>query len=592
MSQLPFPRAILSQHSADLGKTGAGKSSALRVMVEDLLERQKRVVIVDPKGDWWGLKSSADGKGPGFPIVTFGDFKEPYGRGDVPINERSGANVADLIAGGNRPAIIGFRGWMPGHMMQFWIGQGSDPHRADGFLPTLFNKNEGELYVFVDEVQNFAPKGKILSPQAGLCVHWTNKAMSESRGMGMTFHIASQRSQKVHNDTLDCCETLIGMRTVHPAARKAIEDWINSKGDPVLGKEVLSTLAELKRGEAWVWSPENEFGPKRVQFPMFATFDSFAPPQLQKKVNQSGWSEVDLDQVREKLATVIAEAKANDPKELRAQIVELKRELAKKPSSVPVPAIKADEKHDLRIAERAAKAATAPLLKRLHEFQRYAKRTIDAFGGAAGGLNLIANAELPPEPAALPEPMPMVRPSRPAPVALTQPGPSTDVRGRVQVRRASNGSGHGESLPPGERAILTAVVQFNGCTRDQLGVLTGYKSTSRYEYTRSLAAKGFVVASPNRVEPTDEGVRALGDYEPMPTGSALYEFWQRKLSGAELKILQVLVESSGPLSFEEIERAVNIKATSRYEYIRKLKARLLVETPGSGLVQAAGALFD
>ena len=34
MSQLPFPRKILNQHSATLGKTGAGKSSALRVSVE------------------------------------------------------------------------------------------------------------------------------------------------------------------------------------------------------------------------------------------------------------------------------------------------------------------------------------------------------------------------------------------------------------------------------------------------------------------------------------------------------------------------------------------------------------------------------
>jgi len=116
MSQLPFPRKILNQHSATLGKTGAGKSSALRVSVEQLLTEKKRVVIIDPKGDWWGLKSSADGKGPGFPVITFGNFKNDQAS-DVPINEYSGRNVAELIASGNRPCIIGFRGWMPGQMM-------------------------------------------------------------------------------------------------------------------------------------------------------------------------------------------------------------------------------------------------------------------------------------------------------------------------------------------------------------------------------------------------------------------------------------------------------------------------------------------
>jgi hypothetical protein len=586
MSQLPFPRAILSQHSADLGKTGAGKSSALRVMVEDLLERQKRVVIVDPKGDWWGLKSSADGKGPGFPIVTFGDFKEPYGRGDVPINERSGANVADLIAGGNRPAIIGFRGWMPGHMMQFWIGQGSDPHRADGFLPTLFNKNEGELYVFVDEVQNFAPKGKILSPQAGLCVHWTNKAMSESRGMGMTFHIASQRSQKVHNDTLDCCETLIGMRTVHPAARKAIEDWINSKGDPVLGKEVLSTLAELKRGEAWVWSPENEFGPKRVQFPMFQTFDSFAPPQLQKKVNQSGWSEVDLDQVREKLATVIAEAKANDPKELRAQIVELKRELAKKAASVPVPSVKADENHEKRIAERAAKQATAPLLKRLHEFRRYAAKAQDAMHDVGQRLLDISSAELPPEEA-------------PAPVLASQPRtelarPVQMPPRQVRAQERTNGNGHGESLPIGERKILTALAQFGTVEKDQLTVMTKFKRSTRDAYLLRLTNKGYVANDRGVVAPTQEGLDALGHFDPLPTGRALYEFWQHELPEGEARILRYLVEGQHGKAIprDELDEPTGFKRSTRDAYLLRMSAKRVVETPGSGLVQAAGALFD
>ena len=394
MSQLPFPRKILNQHSATLGKTGAGKSSALRVSVEQLLTEKKRVVIIDPKGDWWGLKSSADGKGPGFPVITFGNFKNDQAS-DVPINEYSGRNVAELIASGNRPCIIGFRGWMPGQMMTFWVGR-EGRGQQDGFAPTLFNKNEGELFMIIDEVQNFAAKGKIISPQAGMCLHWTNKMASESRGLGITLHIASQRSQKVHNDTLDCCETLFAMRVTHTAARESVKEWINSKGDLAFGKEVLGTLAELQRGEAWVWSPENDFGPKRVQFPMFQTFDSFAPPQLQKKVSNAGWSEVDLDQVREKLASVIAEAEASDPRKLKDKIAELQKELRAKPSS-PAPVVKADEKHDERIAARAAKAATAPILKRLHEFKRFATKAHDAMFELSGMLAKLAEAELEPE---------------------------------------------------------------------------------------------------------------------------------------------------------------------------------------------------
>lgn len=34
MSRLPFPERVLQQHIATLGKTGSGKSSALRVIAE------------------------------------------------------------------------------------------------------------------------------------------------------------------------------------------------------------------------------------------------------------------------------------------------------------------------------------------------------------------------------------------------------------------------------------------------------------------------------------------------------------------------------------------------------------------------------
>jgi hypothetical protein len=50
---------------------------------------KKRVCIIDPKGDWWGLKASADGKGAGFPVIAFGDFKNAEAS-DVPINAQSG----------------------------------------------------------------------------------------------------------------------------------------------------------------------------------------------------------------------------------------------------------------------------------------------------------------------------------------------------------------------------------------------------------------------------------------------------------------------------------------------------------------------
>ncbi len=70
--QFVIPRAAAPHHLIALGKTGTGKSSKLRVFTEGLLDTGNPVCIIDPKGDWWGLKSSADGKTAGYPIVIFG----------------------------------------------------------------------------------------------------------------------------------------------------------------------------------------------------------------------------------------------------------------------------------------------------------------------------------------------------------------------------------------------------------------------------------------------------------------------------------------------------------------------------------------
>jgi len=125
------------------------------------------------------------------------------------------------------------------------------------------------------------------------------------------------------------CETLIAMRVTHPLDRGAVKDWMDGCADPSKSKELVTQLASMKRGEALVWSPEINFGPKHVTFPMFTTYDSFKPQTTVAKLQ--GWAEVDLEEVRTKLATVVAEAQANDPALLKKRIRELEAAAARGP---------------------------------------------------------------------------------------------------------------------------------------------------------------------------------------------------------------------------------------------------------------------
>jgi len=550
---LVFPTEVIEQHLVVLGKTGAGKSSALRHIVEHLLKHKKRTCILDPKGDWWGLKLSADGKSEGFPVIAFGDFKEPKAS-DIPINAQSGKHVAELIATGNRPCIIGFRGWMTSHMVQFWID----------FASTLFNMNSGELYLVGDEFHNFAPKGKIMDPQAGKCLHWSNRLLSEGRGLGIVCLLASQRPQKVHNDTLTSCETLVAMRVIHAADRNAVQDWIEGCGDTATGKEVLNSLASMDRGEAYVWSPEIGFGPKRLKFPMFHTFDSFAPPQLQKKTQLEDWSNVDLEEVRTKLASVIEEAKANDPAELKRTIADLKRKLSQ--AEQKQPEIKQSEPIEIPVLDSAAKQLLENVQSTCIEVlgeTRKRERELELINAwlkdTAIRIDRVLNA--------------------PKTTATSQRivlQPKSDFRPKPTA--TSNGT-----MSPGEIRILCAVAQYpDGVSSTELKVLTGYRATSTYEYSRSLVARGYATRSGESLYPTNEGISALGsDYEPLPTGIQLQEFWRRKLTGGELKIMECALSAyPAGISQDQIKEWTGFKDTSCYEYTRSLVARRVLERDG------------
>lgn len=305
---MQIPAKAFAQHTIVLAKTRSGKSSAIRgLIVEPILDAGKRVCVIDPKGDWWGLKSSASGKRAGYPIVIFGGY-----HADVPINAHAGGYVAELVATGNRPCVIDFGQFTVADRTRFFMD----------FAQTLFRLIRSPLTLVIDECHNFAPQGKVYDPESGKMLHWANKIASEGGGKGITLISASQRPQKVHKDYVTCHETLIAMRAIHPLDRGAIRDWVEGCDNPDMGKEVLKSLAGLDRGEGFIWAPDIKFGPVRMKFPMFKTYDSFAAP-TGEPVELKGWASVDLDEVKAKLSTIVAEAEANDPRKLKARIAEL-----------------------------------------------------------------------------------------------------------------------------------------------------------------------------------------------------------------------------------------------------------------------------
>jgi hypothetical protein len=162
----------------------------------------------------------------------------------------------------------------------------------------------------------------------------------------------------------------------------------------------------------------------------------------------------------------------------------------------------------------------------------------------------------------------------------------------VMVRRRAEPT---TGLPVGERRVLTAIAQHGdaGVTREQLSILTGYKRSSRDTYLQRLQGRAFVAVAGDRLEATGLGLEVLGpDFEPLPTGDALRDYWLARLPEGERRVLEVLV-AAYPTAVERtnLDEPTGYKRSSRDTYLQRLGARKLVVTEGRGAVRAAEGLF-
>lgn len=153
----------------------------------------------------------------------------------------------------------------------------------------------------------------------------------------------------------------------------------------------------------------------------------------------------------------------------------------------------------------------------------------------------------------------------------------------------------GASLPQGEKAVLTALLQYpDGLQREQLTVLTGYKRSSRDQYIKRLAQKDLITAiQGGLVQATAAGAAMLPDAQPLPTGRELREYWLARLPEGERAVLTVAMSAyPQPISRDVIDENTPYKRSSRDQYLKRLAAKELVEFPGAGLVVASRNLFD
>src|SRR5579884_67813 len=205
-SDVRLPIDAVTQTFAVLGKRGSGKTNTSGVMTEQMIRAGLPVVAVDPIGVWWGLRYDADGKSPGLPVVILGGE-----HADVPIEESSGAVIADFVIEHRATAVLDLGLFTKGAQRRFMVD----------FAERLYLKNRDALHVVLDECDTFVPQR--IDHGGERLVGAINDIVRKGRARGLGVTLISQRPALVNKDVLSQIECLIVHRMTGPQDRDAIE---------------------------------------------------------------------------------------------------------------------------------------------------------------------------------------------------------------------------------------------------------------------------------------------------------------------------------------------------------------------------------
>ncbi len=497
---LQLPMQAVTETFAILAKRGMGKTHTGVVIAEELLEAGAQIVIADPVGVWWGLRTGFDGKKEGFPILIIGGD-----HGDLPLDPAAGTIIADMVVDERVSVILDMSRLSKSMTTRFM---------AD-FAERLYQRNRSPLHLILDEADAFAPQ----KPQSGqermLGAIDDIVRRGRTRGLGVT--LITQRSAVINKDVLTQAEVLICLRLIAPQDRAAVDAWVQAHGTTSQRKDFMDSLASLPVGTAWIWSPGWLEIFQKVKIRQRGTFDSSVTPKFgQKSTKAVTMAEIDLDKARITLASVVEAAKQNDPQELKAEIKRLQKLVADTKGKVPVPECIEVEIPMLGDEDREA-------LFRIETNLIELKSDLDFFAASITAINrnLLERAKPAPEERS------------PAPVKKPVPA-SKEPR-----------SGNATELNKAQANILRSFywLRDEERTPSKVAYFAGYKNGGHFNNTLgSLRSMGLVKGW----EITPEGFDEIPtDVEEKPTGAELREWIRPKINAAENKILDVLYSWEG-----------------------------------------------
>lgn len=463
-----------------------------------------------------------------------GDYLYCAKDGDVPTELKSAALLAKRIRQSGVSAVVDIYELKPLERQQF----------VARFLEGLMaapKKYWRESLLFIDETHMFAPQSR--SSECLVAVQDT-AARGRKRKIGLI--CATQRLSKLHKDVAaELQNRLIGQTGLKNDLRSAADDMGLSY------TEARASLVSLEPGEFWAFGPA-----------LAGEYTLFRAAQTKTKAATAettvAKASASLSKVIESLADLPrqAEKQAQTLADLKAENTQLKRERTRLEKAAKAGGISEQE------VQRRVAAAPAP--------------TFDAKKIAALATKILE--------------------------AATPGAPGGTIRAPRETKQRGSGTIPPVPEPPivasgtlakGEAKVLIAIAQHeDGVDREQVTILTGYKTSTRNAYIQRLQAAGLVDVGPP-ITATPAGIAALPpDFEPLPTGDELRRYWIDRLPQGEALVFQaVLGAHPNGITRDDVSLETGYKTSTRNAYIQRLQTRKLVTVRGSS-VFAKEHLFD
>lgn len=554
---LTLPLETVTEKLAFLGRTGSGKTYAAMKLAELMLNAGAQIGALDPVGVWRALRvPGPDGKA--FEVYVFGGLY-----GDLPLEPTAGALIADVVCDRGISFVLDVSQFIPSEQQRF----------ARAFADRFFQRKKAApsaVHLFLEECQEFIPQNPM--GDEALTLHAFQRLWKLGRNFGIGGSLISQRPQEISKKAFNMSGTLFAFQMTGPQERKAVREWVADHG---IATDIESVLQKLRVGEPHVESPMFLEVSKTVRILPKITADLSSTPKVgASTAAKRPLTPIDVEQLKTALAATIEKTKADDPKELRRQIVELKRqvrtlELSKpepvKPERVEVSVLTDTDREFLKELSNIAKVVVSDLENMLHVSSEIAAICQKATTAPAEKSSYKIPDKRQPE---------------------RQP----------QQSRPAGHDSQSELGNSGKRRMLIALAENPaGITASKLSILTGISRTGGTfrTYIGALKQAGFVDGGSDLLRITQAGINAVGNYDPLPTGPDLIAYWQRELGDSGMKAIFNVLVSSYPraLSRYDIATVTGIAESGGTfrTYVGKLKTLELIE--GRSELRASEVLF-